>query len=419
MRVLLVSAGSHGDINPFIAIGRALRERGHDARMMANPYFQGQIEEAGVGFVAMADEAEDLGAFIEQNPDVMHPREGPGVVIDLLVTLTARPTFERTVKLAETWRPDVVVHHHIVPSAAWGARQVGATSVAVVLSPMNWMSKGDVVAPMENSSPYPGAIMQWLMRLVGPMVIRRMLDKPLDRVRRELGLAKDMPLYWDVTRGGRLNLGMWSTHFRGRCEGDPEGGVICGFPWHDRHGEQEAVPGEVERFLEEGDAPILFTLGTAAVHVAGDFYAMAAEACRLIGRRGLLLVGPKRAGPTNMATGTRAFAYVPFSSVMPRCAVNVHHGGIGSTGQGMRAGRPTVVIPHAHDQFDNAARVKRLGISETIVRRKVTAEGLAQALKRVVADEGMTRRAREIGERLRGEDGAARAAEEIERIARG
>lgn len=409
--MLLASAGSHGDVNPFIAIGRALRERGHEAALLAAPSFRSQIEEAGVTYLRMLDDERDLAAISRDHPDIMHPRKGSRVVIELLMKTSVRATYSRILELGRSHKPDVVVYHHILPSAAWAADKIGVPSVPVVLAPMLWFSKGDILSPMEGSALYPGPITRWFYRTLAPTGIRFQLDRPLRPILKEFGLPKDTPLFYELTRGGALNLGMWSPHFRGPCPGDPPNGVICGFPWHDRHGEQEAVPEEVEAFLNDGEPPILFTLGTAAVHVAGDFYEHAAEACRILNRRGLLLVGPKRQPPRNMPKGTRAFEYVPFSAVMPRCAVNVHHGGIGSTGQGMRAGRPTVVIPHAHDQFDNAARLKRLGISETLPRGRVTGERLAAVTRVLMQDEKMLREAKRVGDLVRDEVGSETAAD--------
>jgi UDP:flavonoid glycosyltransferase YjiC (YdhE family) len=104
---------------------------------------------------------------------------------------------------------------------------------------------------------------------------------------------------------------------------------------------------------------------------------------------------------------------------MPRVAASVHHGGIGTTGQGMRAGRPTVVVPHAHDQFDNAARVKRLGISETVKRGRLTVRTLTEALRLVLEDPSFARRAGEVSQRMEKENGAVRAAVEVERASSG
>lgn len=416
MRVLLASAGSHGDINPFIAIARALRERGHDAALLAAPSFQSQIEEAGVSFFRMVDDERDLADISRDHPDLMHPRRGPKVVVDLLIKNAARATYARILDLAPAIKPDVIVHHHILPSAAWAADKANIPSVPVVLAPMLWFAKGDVFSPMQSSAVNPGPISRWFLRTFMPSAVRFQLDRPLRPILRELALPKDTPLFYKVTRTGPLNLGMWSTHFRAPCPGDPPGGVICGFPWHDRHGQHEALPGDVEQFLNDGEPPILFTLGTAAVHVAGDFYHHAAQACRILNRRGLLLIGPKRQPPPNMPLGTQALHYIPFSAVMPRCALNVHHGGIGSTAQALRAAKPTLVIPHAHDQFDNAARLKRLGISETLPRAKVTAKKLADAIGSMLNNAHAATHAASIGSAVALEHGALRAAQEIERF---
>ncbi len=416
MRVLLASAGSHGDINPFIALARALRARGHDAALLAAPSFQSQIEEAGITFFRMIDDERDLAALGRDHPDLMHPRRGPKVVVDLLIKSAVRATYARILDLAPSIKPDVIVHHHIVPSAAWAADKAGIPSVPVVLAPMLWFAKGDLFSPMQSSPVNPGPLTRWFLRTCMPSAVRFQLDRPLRPILRELALPKDTPLFYKVSRTGHLNLGLWSPHFRGPCPGDPPGGVICGFPWHDRHGQHESVPEDVERFLRDGEPPILFTLGTAAVHVAGDFYQHAAEACRTLHRRGLLLIGPKQPPPPNMPKGTRAFAYIPFSAVMPRCALNVHHGGIGSTGQALRAGKPTLVIPHAHDQFDNAARLKRLGLSDTLPRAKVTAKRLAVAIGAMLHNAPAATLAERIGAAVALEDGAHRAAREVERL---
>src|SRR5262249_40322391 len=151
-------------------------------------------------------------------------------------------------------------------------------------------------------------------------------------------------------------------------------------------GGHEHPAADLERFLAKGEPPILFSLGTAAVHVADGFYHEAAEACRILGRRGMLLIANTDLKFEKLPKGVETFTDIPFSHVMPRGAASVHHGGIGTTGQAMAAGRPTVVVPHAHDQYDNAARVKRLGISETLRRGKLTAERLAGALRSVLDD---------------------------------
>lgn len=412
MRLLIPTAGSHGDINPFIALARAALARGHEPVVLANPYFRSQIEEAGVAFEPMG-ELFDLREVGERFPDVMHPRKGGSVVLNELLIPAARDTYNRILELAPTLKPDAVLHHFVCLGAPWACEKLSIPCYSAVLAPMNWMSRGDTLTPMSWSPLDPPRALSWVLRSLLVPLMGRMLDRPINRVRRELGLPKLPNLLFGAMRGGDRSLGLWSPHFRGPCSGDPPAGRICGFPWHDRHGEAEDRFADVRKFVEEGDPPILFCLGTAAVHVAGDFYEHAAEACRLLSRRGLLLVGPSRAGPANLPPGVGAFPYAPFSWVMPRCAVNVHHAGIGSTAQALRAGRPTVTIPHAHDQFDNAARLMRLGVSVTVPRPRVTGRRLADAISSTLTAEAGSRAA-EMGRKIAGEDGAVRAIELIE-----
>jgi UDP:flavonoid glycosyltransferase YjiC (YdhE family) len=97
--------------------------------------------------------------------------------------------------------------------------------------------------------------------------------------------------------------------------------------------------------------------------------------------------------------------YAPFSELLPRAAAIVHHGGIGTTGLAMRSGRPMLVMPCAWDQPDNAERAVRLGVARTIPRRRYTAARVAAELGHLLDDPAYTRRAHEVGEQVRQEDG--------------
>lgn len=422
MRVLIVTAGSHGDVNPFIAIGRALRSRGHDAILLTNPYYKSQVEEAGIAFEPMG-EFQDLTKIGEQYPDIMHPTRGGRIVLDALLVPAARDAYIRLLELAPVLNPSVVLHHIVCPSVPWACERLGLPCATAVLSPINWLARGDTLAPFswspENPHPLYSAAMRGMFNLLKPFA-SRLLDRPFNEMRHELGLRRGSNLLFGVMQGGGMNLGLWSPVFRGPCEGDPANSIICGFCRHDRHGDAERDGGtlieELEDFIAEGEPPILFCLGTAAVHVAGDFYEHAAEACRMLNRRGLLLVGPKRVAPGNLPRGTRAFAYAPFSRVMPRCAVNVHHGGVGSTGQALLAGRPMVVIPHAHDQFDNAARVRRLGVSATLCRPRVTARRLADAVSRIETGSDAKAKASSIARAMAAENGSMTVVDTLDRL---
>jgi len=421
MRLLITTAGSHGDINPFIAIGRAMVSRGHEAVMLVNPYYKTQVEEAGVGFLPIGEHF-DLKEIATTLPDIMHPRRAGKLVLNELMIPHAREMFDLLPRLLREFKPHAVLHHHISMAVPPICLRHGVPFATAVLAPMMWLSREDVFTPGQWSPVNPPPWQRWLLHNLAPPLMRLMVDPALNRVRVAAGYSRQKCILKTVAQGGTVNLGLWSPALRGPLDSDPATGVICGFPWHDRHGEHEHAPADVQQFLSEcesaGQPPIIFSLGTAAVHVAGDFYHIATEACRVLGRRGMLLVGPTRTAPANLPDGVRAFSYAPFSEVLPRACATVHHGGIGSSAQALRAGKPTVVVPHAHDQFDNAARLKRLGVSETVPRGKLTVARLVQALRTVLESPDPARHAGALGKVVSREDGAVTAAAAIENLVR-
>jgi UDP:flavonoid glycosyltransferase YjiC (YdhE family) len=177
------------------------------------------------------------------------------------------------------------------------------------------------------------------------------------------------------------------------------------------------VPAGVNEFLDAGPPPIVFTLGSSAFWVARDFYRDSIEAARALGRRALLLIGHERNLPTTpLADGVAAFEYAPYSEVLPRACATVHQGGVGTTGQALRAGQPTLIVPHAHDQFDNAARVARLGCGRVLPRPRYNAKTAAHELQMLLDDQNYSDRAIEVGKVVSQEQGAGVAADEIEKV---
>jgi UDP:flavonoid glycosyltransferase YjiC (YdhE family) len=413
MRILITAAGSHGDIHPFLGIARAMAQRGHDVLMVANEYYRPVVAEEKVRFQPIG-EAFDL-RMLSSMPDVMHHWRGPQIVVERLMIPHMRATLALLPALLRRERIDLVLHHHICLSVPWVCQRLGVPCATGVLAPMMWQSPGDPILVNPLMSAYAP---RWFSRFTGaviPLAIRFRIDPIINRFRESVGLPPGRDFFTGQARSGAAVLGLWSPVMRGPLPTDPPGSIITGVPWHDRAQDQEHPPQDVERFLNAGEPPILFSLGTAAVHVAGPFFHAAAEACRILGRRGMLLVGraPENA-PSTLPPGVEVFGYAPFSSVMPRVACSVHHGGIGTTSQGLRAGRPTVIVPHAHDQFDNAARAKRLRVSQTLAAKDLSPQRLVQALRRVLEDPDCVRRAAEVGQRLHGEDGGPVAASALE-----
>lgn len=418
MRILLTTIGSHGDVHPFLALGRALKLRGHEVALATNPYFEQQTLREGLRPIALTEHADLKELMSGVGAKAMHPRAGPIVVLRDLMLPIVPQIIENTRRAIDEFKPDVAVLHHFCLGARWPCEQMGIPTAVCALAPCTWFNPRDqLVMPSfrgENPGPLTVKFDLWL----GRVVVGTIIDRALNRIRRELGLKPGKHWMHTESYAGDIALGLWSEHFRGPLEGDPNNSTVCGFPWHDRDEEREDEHHEWENFLNDGEPPIVFCLGTAAVHTAGRFYHDAAAACRILNRRGMLLVGRHEYFKGDLPKGVRTFAYAPFSKVFPRAAANVHHGGIGSTGQALRAGRPTVICPLSHDQYDNAARAARLGVSRTLKHGKVSGARLAAALRAVLDDPGVVQRAAQLGSKIAREDGALTAAIRIESLAR-
>jgi UDP:flavonoid glycosyltransferase YjiC (YdhE family) len=210
----------------------------------------------------------------------------------------------------------------------------------------------------------------------------------------------------------------------------PQNTHLCRYFYYDKRGElpasshppaggvREGVE-ELNSWLDSGDAPIVFTLGSSAVFDARDFYEQSTLAARALGRRALLLIGDEPNRPQSLPQNDdqiAAFHYAPYGEVFSRATAIVHQGGAGTTGQVLRSGAPSLVMPYSHDQPDHAARIERLGVARTITRRKYSAARATRELETILNDRTYKLRAQEIAAQVREENGPATAADAIERL---
>lgn len=418
MNVLLSTVGSSGDHNPFIAVGRELLARGHNVTFLANPYFASAIEHAGLRYEPLGERFDF--ATLAAVPGAMHRFRGGGVVMREFIVPVSEEMARRAREIIKRDKIDLVFSHHIAYGVTWAAQEAGIPHAVATLSPALWLNPADrfVLGPLWREGPPVWAC--HVERALARRVLRFTLDPAINRVRSSLGLPKNRDFVFAENSGAAINLGLWSPTVRPPLAGDPAGTLITGFCAFDRLKEAEHAPEEVENFLDKLDArnerPIVFTLGTAVVHAPGKFFTAAAEACRRLERPGILLTGrPEYAPPRrDLPSNVRAFTYAPFSTLLPRALATVHHGGVGTTSEALRAGRPTVICPVAYDQFDSAARARRLGASATLPHHKVNADRMTEALRSVIDETEPYRRAKAIAMSMAKENGPKLAADALE-----
>lgn len=260
---------------------------------------------------------------------------------------------------------------------------------------------------------------------LGPIVSRGVLNfaklvsnswaDPIRELRRELSLS---PIHYNPFLENRFSpylvIALFSS-ILGQPQPDwAENTVVAGFTFYDGTQGGAELTSELKQFLDAGEPPIVFTLGSAAVMNAGTFYQESLHAAKQLNRRAVLLIGNNQP-LENLSSDVLAVNYAPYSQIFPRACAIVHQGGIGTTAQALRAGRPTLIMPYSHDQPDNAARVQRLGTSLTISREQYSAPQVAKALDELLKNPRYAAKATEIGGVIQVEDGVSVACDAIEK----
>ncbi|HKN75546.1 MAG TPA: nucleotide disphospho-sugar-binding domain-containing protein, partial [Candidatus Acidoferrum sp.] len=246
--------------------------------------------------------------------------------------------------------------------------------------------------------------------------------QPWHELRRELGLSASAhdPMF-EGQFSPALTLAMFSPVLASPQPDWPPNTRVTGFSFYDRDNDSGSLVPALSAFLDAGEPPIVFTLGSSAVMNAGSFYTDSMEAARRLGRRAVLLIGrdPRNRPFGPLPDGMTVLDYAPFSELLPRAAAVVHQGGVGTTGQALRAGRPMLVTPYGFDQLDNAERVVRLGVARAIPRRTYTARRAAAELAVLLNQPRYAARAGEVGQTVQSEDGVRAACEVIEKHLQG
>lgn len=418
-RIVLTTFGSFGDIHPYMAVALELRARGHVPVIATSEIYREKIEGAGVLFHPVRPDVqgpEDPGTE-ELLRKIMEPQTGGEFLFKEVLLPHLRDSYDDLLVAVEG--ADLLVTHIVTFAGPLVAQKTGIPWISTVLAPISLWSAHDPFVPPN---------MPWLsplLRAAGAGFNRvflsltgRLTDswmEPIYRLRKELGLPKGLHPLFAGQHSPQKVLALFSEVLGARQPDWPPQTVVTGFPFYDKKDETPIAP-ELLKFLDAGPPPVVFTLGSSAVFIAGDFFHESIAAIKALGQRAVLLIGDARNMPQEpLPENIIAFDYAPYGEVLPRASVIVHQGGVGTTAQALRAGRPMLVMPYNHDQPDNAARITRLGTGRTLPRKRYKAARVLEELRELVDNPAYARRAAEIGARVRGERGAERACEEIEK----
>ena len=416
-RVVLATYGSPGDLNPYLAIGRELARRGHPVAIATSACHAARVAAAGLECRPVRPDRDPDRPDPDLIERVRHGLRSPAAVFREMFMPELEASYHDLV--AATADADLLVSHTLAFAAPLVAETTGVAWASAVVQPLGFFSGYD--PPVLG----PPALVEALRR-AGPNATRPAIraakgatgpwTRPWHDLRRTLGLpvVRTNPVFAGQ-HSPRLVLALFSP-LLGRPQPDwPAHVVVCGFPFPDA--ERPPLPDALRAFLDAGPPPVVFTLGTTAVNDAGRFYEVSAGAAAAVGRRAVLVTGRDPANrPSGLPDGMVAVPWAAYESLFPLAEAIVHQAGIGTLSRAMEAGKPMLAMPYAHDQPDNAARARRLGIARVVPRRRYATERVAQELAVLLGLGRYAERAAAVGAAVRREAGVATACEAIEAL---
>jgi len=412
VNVLVMTLGSHGDVHPFLGIASSLKARGHTVKFFANVYYESLVRAIGVEFVPIGTAAEFEA--VARDPKTWHWFAG-FKRIGKSIGSAIRPYYQAVLEHAVAGQT-VLVYSTLCFGTRLAQETLRLPGVSVHLSPAVFFSSHapPVIRGMYMPAWLPRGLKRALFGLTDKLTLQRIFGRPVNAFRAELNLPPVRSVMGEWCHSPQRVIGLFPDWYAPPQSDWPPQTVLTGFPLWD---EQQVTPisPQLEEFLNSGSPPIAFTPGSAMFH-GQKFFSAAIDACQRMNRRGLLLTRHAEQIPADLPASVLHIPFAPFGPLLPRCAAVVHHGGIGSTAQGLAAGIPQLLMPMSFDQPDNAQRVKNLGVGDWLGPRRFTGGNVSAALGRLIGSHNVAAACRSVAEKFAGSAPLIQTARYIEQV---
>lgn len=412
MHVLLTPLGTVGDVHPFLGLGAELKARGHRVTLITSGAFATAAAREGLEFCDVMPVAEYEAALGDRK--LWDPVRAFWAFYRLGIAPLLRRFYEAVAEQATPGETVVVAPGHAL-GARIACEKLRLPLVTCHLAPFQFRSayQNRRLAGVTLPDWMPAGLKRQALRL-GDWLSDRVVGPEVNGLRAELGLRPARRIVWEWWNSPRLILALFPAWFAAPQPDWPRQTRLLGFPLYDSAA-ATAVPYEVEQFVADGPAPIVFTPGTAMAQ-GETFFGTSVVVCRRLGCRGLLVTRFADQLPPRLPTGVMAAPFVPFAWLLPRAAALVHHGGIGSSSQALAAGIPQLVRPMSMDQPDNAYRLCRLGVAASLRPAAYRERSAARALDRLLHAPAVRQQCRHWAELLHQPAALRLAADQIERL---
>ena len=408
-RIVLATIGSLGDLHPCLSLGTELKSRGHSVTVATTEFYRSKVQQSGLDFKPLRPDWDPTDSYLIGQCESL--RRGPEILFRKLVLPHLRDTCDDL--LAATAGADLMLAGELVYPAPLVSEKTALPWASIILSPSSFISAHDpsllVTVPELYKLRRAGWVSNRLLLNLGRIATRHWWQ-PVRDLRLDQGLTPHADPVFKDKFSPHLVLALFSSFFAQPQPDWPPQTVQPGFVYRD----QSTLPPELLKFLDAGEPPLIFTLGSTAVHYPGFFFAESLDAAKILKRRAILV-----GAPPDIDTGSSnilSVPYAPYSAVFPRAAAIIHQGGSGTTAEALRAGRPSLIVPFGWDQPDNAARIERLGVGLSLTRKAYSAQTAATALNKLLTTPSFATAAHVLGPKIRAEAGTHLACDAIETL---
>ena len=412
MKIAVLTAGSRGDIQPYLSLAWALQRQGHNVRLAANSNFQNTAAAYGLPFFPIQVDSQ---AFVQQQEARVWLESRSLLKLAFTSLRAVRPAVG--LMLRDAWRASegaeaIIYHAFTLPMGYYIGRERGVPCLPASMYPMPTRAHPALPLNVQRSL---GGSLNLLSHLLVDF-FTWLVYRPAARAfwQDELRIALSSPLR-ALYRARRPILCCYSPTVLPPPPDLPGHVHLTGYWFLDPPQDWQPDPALVS-FLESGPPPVYIGFGSMGDPArVQETTATVLAALAATGQRAVLAAGWSGLGAdTTLPSQVFCLQSAPHAWLFPRMAAIIHHGGVGTTGAGLRAGVPNIVVPHFADQYFWGRRVAALGAGPPpIPRPELTASRLAQALNTVLTDPVIGRRAAEIGACVRAENGLTRAVDLI------
>ncbi len=415
MKFTIVTIGSRGDIQPFLALGVGLSQAGHQVKLATHHTFASWIESYGLEFAQLEGNPQEW-LESEAGKQIMESAKNPLQFIRLFGE-AINPMMDSL--MSDAWAAcqgaDAIISHFIVAWVQDLARKLNVPYFMTAFSPVSATSEYPISLTPGKSL---GGLLNYLSYPVSQLMFWQLFRSPTNKwLKSNLDIPPHPVWEYPTIRMNRDRvpfLYAYSSAVLPRPYNWSERIHVTGY-WYLKSADNWQPPQNLVDFLASGSPPIYIGFGSMKNRNPEQLTEIALQALAKTKQRGILLTGWGGISNADLPNEILKIDSVPHNWLFPQCAAVIHHGGAGTTAAGLRAGVPTIIVPFLGDQPFWGNRLASLGVgTEPIPQQDLTEDKLAQAIATVIENKAIVKRAKDLGKQIESEDGVGNSVKAIE-----